>query len=856
MRKHIKDKIMTLIKKLEEAHRQANQLIRSHNYGDASNVLASCQKGAFSIGTTLEESETGIEEAIAELETYCDYLFDLSGHLQTGDYDLEGTFQVLDTKLKSISEYIRNQIKIHYEVVFLPYEATMWDSMESVWTAADADPECRCFVIPIPYFKRTSSSETMKMEYDGKRLPGHVPVTHYEKYSLKDRKPDIIYIHNPYDDCNLVTTVHPAFYSSELKKHTPLLVYIPYYITGGTDSKTLQSLPVHQYMDKMVVQGDKALDFYKESVPADKLVALGSPKVDRMVSALKSIEGIPAEWALLIRGKKVIFYNTSIAGCLENGENELDKMEYVFSVFKNRKEEALLWRPHPLLKTTLQAVRPDLYQRYCEMESNFAAEKIGILDTTQDIAQSVAIADAYIGEKTSSVVHMFGVSGKPIFLLDMDLNEKKRKEWLNIVGAMDAYFEDGNLWFMHCHCNALCKTNITTGETLMVDTIPDEPLLEERLYSGVSEADGKLYFAPNRAKEMLTYDLRSKQLGKISYKVSKKRILSQFNRIVKYNDCLFFLPTLYPAMVKYNLSASTIQHYYDIINNIKKNVSTEKRDAPVFYVAGCKERESLLLTSIKSNAVAEFNMNTGQTTMFRVGNEQNTYVGIAFDGNDYWLITFENNVIVRWNRESGKTCEYIKYPEGFKAGKSAFFDIICCGEYMLVFPKTANMILKIDIATGYMSEYKLALPYKEGERKESYYSWPNNYYWVKKLDDEHVCAMTAYDSSLIMLNTKTQECNVIKCWIDKRKTKVEFGRCGDFLPYASMENYFADLDDFLYEISSGQLYDPEEQKSAYAAVIKNMDGTCGIKIHEYMMKSLNKIINKKRSSIDEKHRTK
>ena len=31
------------------------------------------------------------------------------------------------------------------------------------------------------------------------------------------------------------------------------------------------------------------------------------------------------------------------------------------------------------------------------------------------------------------------------------------------------------------------------------------------------------------------------------------------------------------------------------------------------------------------------------------------------------------------------------------------------------------MIVKIDVNTGKMSEFKLALPYKEGERKEPFY---------------------------------------------------------------------------------------------------------------------------------------
>ena len=41
------------------------------------------------------------------------------------------------------------------EMVFLPYKASMWDSLESIWRAAYEDREhCNAYVIPIPYADR------------------------------------------------------------------------------------------------------------------------------------------------------------------------------------------------------------------------------------------------------------------------------------------------------------------------------------------------------------------------------------------------------------------------------------------------------------------------------------------------------------------------------------------------------------------------------------------------------------------------------------------------------------------------------------------------------------------------------
>ena len=81
--------------------------------------------------------------------------------------------------------------------------------------------------------------------YEGKEFPSYVPITSYSDYDLEKRRPDVIYIHNPYDDRNFVTSVDSAYYSSELKKYTDLLVYIPYYSTAGGMSEAQASCPAY-----------------------------------------------------------------------------------------------------------------------------------------------------------------------------------------------------------------------------------------------------------------------------------------------------------------------------------------------------------------------------------------------------------------------------------------------------------------------------------------------------------------------------------------------------------------------------------------------------------------------------------
>ena len=78
---------------------------------------------------------------------------------------------------KQIHKLIDEQIPNKKEIVFLPYKASMWDSMESVWRAAISDEECEVYVVPIPYFERNADGTFSKYHYEGEELPDYVPVT-------------------------------------------------------------------------------------------------------------------------------------------------------------------------------------------------------------------------------------------------------------------------------------------------------------------------------------------------------------------------------------------------------------------------------------------------------------------------------------------------------------------------------------------------------------------------------------------------------------------------------------------------------------------------------------------------------
>jgi len=218
MRKLQKEQAEDLIKLLVQAHDEIKRNIERNNISTALGLLADCQGGARALGDLIEKAEGEGFATIPMLEKYCELIYQIHEELMQGQltntdkvYREERLSRELSQLLCKIESSVRNDIKIRREVVFLPYKASMWDSLESVWKAAGEDLDCDAYVIPIPYYDRMQDGSFGEMHYEGNQYPEYVPVTWYKDYDFEKRKLDIIFIHNPYDDCNYVTSVDPFF---------------------------------------------------------------------------------------------------------------------------------------------------------------------------------------------------------------------------------------------------------------------------------------------------------------------------------------------------------------------------------------------------------------------------------------------------------------------------------------------------------------------------------------------------------------------------------------------------------------------------------------------------------------------
>lgn len=444
MRKYIKKQILGIINSLFDASQLLKKLIIKNSDDKIGVLLQNMQSAAIEIGETIEKSQGEGTETVHLLEELCELIWETS---QAPSSEKNRFCKEIHKKLGMIQEQAK-AIPERTEVVFLPYKASMWDSLESVWMAARDDENCDAYVIPIPYYDKNPDGSFKEVHYEAEEYPDYVPITHYNDYNFKEHHPDTIYIHNPYDDCNYVTSVHPFFYSSNIKQFTEQLVYIPYFVLSEISPDNKEAVEKMQHFctvpgvfnaDKVIVQSENMRQIYVNVLTEaaegtelgrayweEKILGLGSPKMDKVANTRKEDLQIPKQWMKVIQKpdgsrKKIILYNTGVDALLKHSDKMLGKIKNVLRIFKeNQDEVALLWRPHPLIKATIESMRPELWQEYKSIVEQYREEGWGIYDDTADMDRAIALSDAYYGDG-SSLVQLYQETGKPVMIQNVEI---------------------------------------------------------------------------------------------------------------------------------------------------------------------------------------------------------------------------------------------------------------------------------------------------------------------------------------------------------------------------------------------------------------------------------------------------
>ncbi len=800
MRKLIKEQLAEIIQTIYEA-------IEVCKKQPDINLLADCQNAAVFIGQKIEETEGEGTVAVMQLEQFTELLYN-AGLVIDDITELRKALNKSRGKLKQAEHEIKSKLPITYEILFLPYKASMWDALDSIYRETVEQENCHVIVMPAPYFNINPQGQILGMEYECDQFPPDIEITNYNNYNIPENRPDVIFIHNPYDDCNYVTQLPPQYFSSELVKCTDKLVYVPYFVNDGTTVREHYcQMPGVYNSWRTFVHSEKVKSTYSKFNPPEKIVALGSPKFDMVVKCDNEKLNIPDEWAKVFKGRKVFLYNTHLRNIIGHAEKMIEKLDYIFSVFEKRDDIALLWRPHPLSIQTAKSMNPYILDKYMKLIDRFKKIPNGVYDDTPDIHRAIGVSDAYIGDM-SSIVSMYGVTGKPMFIMnepDMDIDDS-----LSYVLAYSGAEADDGTYIFSGEYNALMCVKNNIAE--YVCSIDDINAFTANAFVYIFKKDNDLFLIPHSSHYILRYNLITGEQNK--FKVDKETAGAW--SISLYDDNIYMPITLQDTVIKYDIKTNKITRFDNLLNGDYKGMSIFSHVTAVdnYMFIPCHQDNRLIM----------WDMNTDNIQIIEIPLISDGCNDISFWKDDIYILTFGEKDIWKWNRKNNSIECILK-----NTGASRIY--IHDGN-MFIIPGVCENLCKVDLNTLVMTE----IPYPEDFKFLKTYKSTWNKYDNYKIRNEYMCLYPKNANMYLELNMNTFELKGTKWQFEDKLGSDEFKNSrriyNNYLYYEGK----CDIHQFI-SFALDDIY--KEQRRKFMCInIANYDGSAGEKIWEYIYNNL------------------
>jgi len=749
------------------------------------------------------------------------------------------------TLLQELLQYLRQQVRqarTTYLLVFLPYKAAMWDSMESIWQAAEQDPaHCQTLVMPLPYADRNPDGTAAAWHNDIDKFPAYVPVVDSRTVDLSTLRPDAIFIHNPYDGGNLAISVDMDYYSDKLARYTDMLVYVPYYVTSGGMGEFQRDLPVYEHVDYIIAQSDYGKLYYAESCQ-DKILPLGSPKLDKAARMAANPPEPPEDWREKMAGRTVYFYNTSVNGFLADSPTFLKKMAYVFQCFRGRKDACLLWRPHPLLAATMESIHPELVPQFQQLKDQFLQEDFGIYDTTPNIEASIALSDVYIGDSATSVTALFGAAGKPLFILNNLLTRAPQAGdahsfVLNFTqGEPENWVVMGNNQLWHREADGSCHyaaqlSDWNAGQYLAF----------------AIERHGRTYICPLNAEKIVVREAEGR-LRHIPLKQADMPYWGRFINAVADERYLFLIPLRYPYLVRMDLETEEIRY----VEGVQPFVAGCTADHVWLGGACCLKDGLLYLGAPFSTAVMVLQEETLETQQLTVGHGPCGTRAIAVDGDELWLLPMQGGLIRRWNPQTGAVRAYDAWVDGYAchvpfheeeaSQAQPFSSAGFTRDQVILAPFWGDGFVCLDKESGRADRWQTPEPLRRLDERGYFFAGWNGMFIrpIRSVGGSRYHYYQAATHRLYDVDLLAGSCEELPLRLDPAELRQHapgFARLNEWIQYGCEENAVQTLGDLLDGRLPGASHDRQEQLAAYGESAANI-GTSGQVIYETILGKL------------------
>lgn len=256
---------------------------------------------------------------------------------------------------------------------------------------------------------------------------------------------------------------------------------------------------------------------------------------------------------------------------------------------------------------------------------------------------------------------------------------KKKKGKLFVAG--DCVIAENTIFYLLRDLNLVCKKKIDTGEMELYPGVPEGKAFGKQMASRIMIWEKELVFIPRSAKAIWISDMGLHNWKRIKYETAAEGMHKEYATLQAffYENRLYIIGSDYPAIMCLD-SEKNLTYIREPYQRFMPGIDMMREF--FFRKAFAIRKNIIYLASCRDNFVLKLWLDTYTYEWIEVGTKGNRYVGIAFDGEYFWLAPRCNDSpIVKWDGD--KMVEEITLWDDFKCARRPFLGVLNVGSGIL-----------------------------------------------------------------------------------------------------------------------------------------------------------------------------
>ena len=639
------------------------------------------------------------------------------------------------------------------KVLFLVYRAGWWGCFDELYREHKADSGCQCSVVVLPRYDRDPQTHEIisdRYRYDTDAMPRDVEVTDFRKYSLPNERPDVIYIHNLYDNSNILDSVPVEYYSWNLKQFTPRLVYVHHRLWfTALDLK----YNIYHYVDKIYINTDR--DKYGFPVEfADKLEIVPSGIVPYLLRRQRLKPVPPKETAVTLFisvGYDELYYGTDRA---------LRKLEQVLKLLKGRRDFRVILHSDQELQDHFHELQGSVASEYIRIINWFVDKKIGVYDVSDNDCEAALNADIIMALGGTPVMNCFSALGKPCFSLNRECRPLPAEDDLCIPNFCYCAVEGDEVTFVTDPLSLMCRMNLKTGKMKVLGGVPDEGEGWAN-YPDIQKKGNTCYLLPYTSDGLLLYD---EQSGRYEKKYFPNAVSTgNFTQMIFYRQYLYLIPRFYKGILRYDTESGESRVFDTWVREVDRLAEPQNQQEPYFICGIRQEGHMLQMASSKAGVIMHFDMETGEYELEETGIPGGRFLDMEWrEGKPFLLPWKGSTVYARSAHDSG--WEAVYEAEECETPNVPYARCAQIGQKTVVLPQQAANVLVCDEADGQIRERRdVVCCGRDAYQSEYMRERKAGYTVVKKMDNGALLLYEQYTGAVHLLDERLHVIKRISC---------------------------------------------------------------------------------------------